>query len=198
MVSSRPQVEEQASKVLTDAARQSELSERDRRLLLDDADKGAKFSRCRKYRYTLWRRWSLAESADMVMFIGLNPSTADETQDDPTVRRCIRFAMEWGFGGLLMMNAFAFRATDPKDMKAEPQPVGPGNDRAFRTHRTRVGMIIAAWGTHCAVEREQRICKVINRPIHCLGQTKAGRPKHPLYLRADTQPELFWSPESGC
>jgi hypothetical protein len=98
--------------------------------------------------------------------------------------------------GLLMMNAFAFRATDPKVMKAEPEPVGPGNDRAFRTHRTRVGLIIAAWGTHCVLEREQRICKVIDRPIHCLGQTKAGRPKHPLYLRADTEPELFWSPDT--
>jgi hypothetical protein len=182
--------------VVRGEVRQSGLSEDDRRMLLDAAHKGATFSKCRKYRYTLWRRWSVDDSAKMLMFIGLNPSTADETQDDPTVRRCIRFAMDWGYGGLLMMNAFAFRATDPKVMKAEPEPVGPGNDRAFRTHRTRVGLIIAAWGTHCVLEREQRICKVIDRPIHCLGQTKAGRPKHPLYLRADTEPELFWSPDT--
>lgn len=189
-------VQETGSDAVSSQRRRPVLSENDRRLLLDSAEKGAKFSKCRKYRYTLWRRWHTDDSAEMLMFIGLNPSTADETQDDPTVRRCIRFAMDWGFGGLLMMNAFAFRATDPKVMKAEPKPVGPGNDRAFRTHRTEVGLIIAAWGTHCTVEREQRICQVLNRTVHCLGQTKAGRPKHPLYLRADTEPQLFWSPDA--
>ncbi len=156
---------------------------------------GAEFSRCRKYRYTLWRRWDFESELNQCMFIGLNPSTADETKNDPTVRRCIRFAKDWGFTGLLMMNAFGFRATDPKIMKAEPKPVGPGNDKAFALWGPKVGLIVAAWGTHCTEKREQRICKVLNRPIHCLGTTKAGRPKHPLYLRADLKPQVFWSPD---
>ncbi len=155
---------------------------------------GAQFSRCRTYRYALWRRWNWRGYANQLMFIGLNPSTADETQDDPTVRRCIRFAKDWGYSGLVMMNAFGFRATDPKVMAAASDPIGPGNDRAFRTQRSQVGMVVAAWGNHCSVERAQRICKVINGPIHCLATNKSGQPKHPLYMAAKTQPKLYWSP----
>lgn len=154
---------------------------------------GAEFSECRTWRYVLWRRWDWKGYANQVMFIGLNPSTADEREDDPTIRRCIRFAKDWGYGGLLMMNAFAFRATDPKDMKAAIDPIGPGNNEALAYRRTQVGLIVAAWGSHCTPEREKEVCEVIGRPIHCLGRTKDGRPKHPLYLRADTKPELFWS-----
>ena len=98
------------------------------RLLFDGAgmEKGARFSESRTHRYALWRIWE--KGAPMVMFVGLNPSTADETQDDPTIRRCIDFAKRWGYGGLYMLNIFAFRATNPKDMKAAADPVGP--DRA--------------------------------------------------------------------
>ena len=133
------------------------------------------------------------------MFIGLNPSTADEIDDDPTVRRCIRFGRDWGYNGLVMMNAYAFRATQPKVMKASLVPVGPDNDTWLRFLGHEVirgdGIIIAAWGTHCTEERERQVCEIIGRPIHCLGRTQAGRPKHPLYLKADTQPEAFWTPE---
>lgn len=160
----------------------------------DEMQKGAEFSSCRQYRYVLWRHWDWQGSARQVMFIGLNPSTADETEDDPTIRRCIRFAKDWGYGGLLMMNAYAFRATDPKVMKAAADPLGPGNLEAFGYRRTQVGLIVAAWGAHCSEEHERTICQAIAQPVHCLGRTKAGRPKHPLYLRADTKPELFWSP----
>lgn len=79
-------------------------------------NKGAKFSDCRKYRYTLWRIWN--ESEPCVMFIGHNPSTADEKEDDPTIRRCINYSRDWGYGGLYMVNLFAYRATDPKDLIA--------------------------------------------------------------------------------
>ena len=161
---------------------------------LESHAKGAEFSQCRKYRYVLWRRWDWQGYANQVMFIGLNPSTADETEDDPTIRRCIRFAKDWGYGGLLMMNAYAFRATKPKDMQAALDPVGPGNDEAFGYRRTQVGLVVAAWGSHCSETRERQICHAISKTIHCLGRTKAGRPKHPLYLRADTQPEVFWEP----
>lgn len=157
-------------------------------------ESGAEFSDCRTYRYALWRRWGWQGYARQVMFVGLNPSTADETEDDPTVRRCIRFAKDWGYSAMLMMNAFAFRATDPRDMKAAAEPVGPGNDEALAYRSTQVGLIVAAWGVHCPPEREAAVCRAIGRPIHCLGRTRGGRPRHPLYLRADTQPELFWSP----
>jgi len=161
---------------------------------IDRTASGAEFSDCRKYRYVLWRRWDWQGYANQLMFIGLNPSTADESEDDPTVRRCIGFAKSWGFGGLLMMNAYAFRATDPKVMKKALDPVGRGNDEAFGYRRTQVGLIVACWGAHCSPEREKRVCEVIDKPIYCLGKTKAGRPKHPLYLRADTERELFWQP----
>ena len=81
-------------------------------------NKTATFSECRKYRYTLWRRWDGLFASGYAMFIGLNPSTADETNDDPTIRRCIGYARDWGYGGLCMTNLFAFRATLPKNMKA--------------------------------------------------------------------------------
>jgi len=157
-------------------------------------ESGAEFSECRTYRYVLWRRWDWQGCANQVMFIGLNPSTANETEDDPTIRRCIRFARDWGYGGLLMMNAYAFRATNPKVMKAAADPVGPGNDEAFGYRRSQVGMIVAAWGAHCPAERERAVCQAVGRTIHCLGKTKSGRPRHPLYLRADTKPEVFWTP----
>jgi len=155
---------------------------------------GASFSECRLYRYVLWRRWEHwrgDQPQKQVMFIGLNPSTADESEDDPTIRRCIRFARDWGYSGILMMNAFAFRATQPKDMFAAADPIGPKSDDAMYYRRTQCGLIIAAWGVHCPVDRERRICEIIDGPVHCLGKTKGGRPKHPLYLRADTKPELF-------
>lgn len=156
---------------------------------------GAEFSKCRTWRYALWRQWDWQGYANQVMFIGLNPSTADETEDDPTIRRCIRFAKDWGYGGLIMMNAFAFRATDPNVMKAAADPVGPGNDEALAYRRTQAGMIVAAWGVHCPPEREKRIRQVIGNAVHCLGKTKDGKPRHPLYLRADTQPQLLWEGE---
>lgn len=157
---------------------------------------GADFSPCRTWRYALWRRWDWQDYANQVMFIGLNPSTADESEDDPTIRRCIGFAKRWGYGGLIMMNAYAFRATDPKVMKAATDPIGPGNDEAFCYRRTHVGLIVAAWGSHCSQERADQVCQAISRPIKCLGKNKNGSPKHPLYLRGDTELIDFWSPAS--
>lgn len=129
----------------------------------------------------------------MCAFIGLNPSTADETQDDPTIRRCIRFTREWGYDGLVMLNLFAFRATDPKVMKAQTEPVGADNDEVLLKASRKVGLVIAAWGTHGefkgrgdAVRRLLKDCR-----LHHLGLSKDGHPKHPLYLKADTKPTLW-------
>ena len=93
--------------------------------------KGARFSVDRKYRYALWRHWNGNKERNYVAFVGLNPSTADEKTDDPTIRRCMGFARSWGFNGIWMINAFAFRATKPKDMKAAIDPIGPDNDYAI-------------------------------------------------------------------
>ena len=157
--------------------------------------KGAEFSECRRYRYALWRTWD-PESPRRIMFVGLNPSTADEIVDDPTIRRCINFSKAWGYGGMFMLNAYGFRATDPKVMQATEEPVGSGNDAAFRKYRDQVQMIIAAWGVHCDPQREQRIFRILECPVHCLGTSKHGRPRHPLYMRSAVEPALFWSPDN--
>lgn len=156
---------------------------------------GAQFSYCRKYRYVLWRRWKTQDYKKQVMFIGLNPSTADETKDDPTIRRCMHFSKDWGYEGLLMMNVFAYCETDPKLLKAAKDPIGPANDELLKSSLIQVELVVAAWGIHCPTEREQQVCRLIGRTIHCLGRTKDGRPKHPLYLRANTRLEVFWDPK---
>lgn len=156
-----------------------------------EMQKSAEFSDCRAYRYVLRRSWDWQGYANQVMFVGLNPSTADEVEDDPTIRRCIGFAKSWGFGGLLMMNAYAFRATDPKVMKAATDPIGPDNDEALSYRATQVGLIVACWGAHCERRRERQVLDVLGKPVKCLGKTKAGHPKHPLYLAKDTDLEAF-------
>jgi hypothetical protein len=153
-------------------------------------DKTATLSPDRKYRYALWRTWD--KSKPYVMFIGLNPSTANETEDDPTIRRCINFARDWGFGGLCMANLFAFRATKPEDMKKSPDPVGPENNKFLVSLSGCAGKVIAAWGNHGDfVGRERQVKSLIAKQIHCLGKNSNGSPKHPLYLKKDTELILY-------
>jgi len=159
---------------------------------IDIIDKGATFSGLRLYRYSLRRIWDRDKLP--AMFIGLNPSTADEEDDDPTVRRCMRFACDWGYGGLLMANAFAVRATDPKEMLRHAYPVGPYNDDHLKRMSGKAGIVVAAWGVLGAhMGRDKKIMKMIQGMFH-LGLTKGGHPKHPLYLRADTKPTRFNAP----
>lgn len=159
---------------------------------------GAVFSPCRSYRYSLWRRWNVdavagvdCSAMEMVAFIGLNPSTATEYRDDPTIRRCIRFAKDWGFSGLVMLNAFAYRATDPREMKLQDFPEGPENMTAIAQICREVGRVCCCWGTH-GRHRGQAgaVLDVVGResrsPCHCLGKTADGSPKHPLYLSRNT------------
>lgn len=148
------------------------------------------FSPDRKYRYTLWREWNIYNST-YAMFIGLNPSTADEIEDDPTIRRCIGFAKAWGYGALCMTNAFAFRATDPAVMKSDPLPIGPDNNKWLRRLSKDAGIIIAAWGVHGSfLDRDKAILKLLPE-LDCLGVTKDGHPKHPLYLPKTAKPQAF-------
>ncbi len=145
----------------------------------------AKFSMDRIYRYVLWRKWNLSEK--YVMFIGLNPSTADETEDDPTIRRCVQFAKDWGYGGLCMMNLFAFRATKPEIMMAYYSPVGIDNNIWLKRLTSKADIIIAAWGTNGNyTNRDQKVMSLIPE-LKCLGTTKDGYPRHPLYLQKNTK-----------
>lgn len=144
---------------------------------------GAIFSDDRTYRYALFRTWD--QSKTFVMFVGLNPSTADENTDDPTIRRCIGFAKDWGFGGICMTNLFAIRATDPKVMLAAADPIGGLNDFWLQTLSSCAGQIVAAWGVHGSHMGRDKY--VFNRlpPMVCLGTTKHWHPRHPLYVRKD-------------
>ncbi|HNT86911.1 MAG TPA: DUF1643 domain-containing protein [Candidatus Hydrogenedentes bacterium] len=154
------------------------------------------FSPCRRYRYTWEYVWD--RSLPPCAFIGLNPSTADEEGPDPTVRRCIAYARGWGYGRLIMLNLFAFRATDPRDMKAEDEPVGaPENNGTLREKAGYVtmmgGVVVAAWGNHGAHQGRSAFVRVLlaGLPLHYLTMTKSGEPGHPLYLRADLKPRLL-------
>lgn len=158
-------------------------------------DRSATLSPCRAYRYDLVRRWS--DALPTLAFVGLNPSTADEEEDDATVRRCVAFARREGAGGLVMLNAYALRSTDPAGLRRAADPVGPENDATLRRHfgGGDVVRVVAAWGANVALERErviERIAAAARRPLHCLGRTKFGFPRHPLYVPAATPLEP-WS-----
>lgn len=156
------------------------------------ADNGAIFSPCRVWRYVLWRTWD--KERKHVAFIGLNPSTADEENDDPTVRRCIRFAQKWGYGGMYMLNIFAFRATDPKVMKAAKYPIGEENDYYLKIYHDKSVLTVACWGIHGAfMSRGKQVSQTLHG-IKCFGIVKNGEPKHPLYLRSDSELEVYNGP----
>lgn len=158
------------------------------------------FSSDRKHRYVLWRDLRdfpvlpFEPEPGYCMFVGLNPSTADETRNDPTVSRCIGYAKQWGFEQFLMTNIFAYRATDPEDMKAFPEPVGEENDRWLQELASRAGLVVCAWGSHGQyLHRGKTVEQLLMNvaPLHCLTRTKTGFPGHPLYLRADLKPVPF-------
>lgn len=151
-----------------------------------DAPAGATFSVCRTWRYELWRRWG---SADPLVVVGLNPSTADETIDDPTIRRCIGFAKREGLGGLVMLNMYALRSTDPAGLGLVANPVGVDNVETIARWARRPVRMVAAWGAHRAARaRDAETVRAIvaNRPagfvLECFGTTAEGFPRHPLYL----------------
>lgn len=145
----------------------------------------AEFSACREYRYSLSRVWDA--ELPVIAFVGLNPSTAAETVDDPTVRRCIGFAKTWKYGGLILVNLFAFRSTDPAALRKTDDPIGPDNDASIIRHCWSAKRVVVAWGTHgCLLDRDDHVLALLARPF-CLGVTNAGAPKHPLYLAGDTR-----------
>ncbi len=151
--------------------------------------KDALISACGLYRYSLIREWA---PGDRLGFIMLNPSTADAKEDDATIRRCIGFARLWGYGGIVVGNLFALRSKDPAALREAVDAVGPVNDKMLVALSDEVKTLVAGWGAHpFAAERARKVCGLLPDRLSCLGVTKAGHPKHPLYLRADTQPVKF-------
>lgn len=149
----------------------------------------AKFSSCRTFRYSLSRVW--APQHPKILFVGLNPSTADETEDDPTVRRCIGFARKWNYGGLVLVNLFAFRSTNPNALLHVDDPIGPANDRYILKSSNATARVVLAWGTKGRIlGRDQHVLSLLPG-AYCLGVTNDGHPKHPLYLAASTKLQSF-------
>ena len=149
-------------------------------------ESGAAFSPCRRWRYLLWRRWDAA--GPVANFLMLNPSTADERKLDPTCSRARDYAERWGYGALIVTNVFAFRNTDPAQMKAAADPVGPGNDAAIVRAAKQSAIVVCAWGNHGAfLERSSRVKNLLNKNqirLHVLRLNANGEPAHPLYLPA--------------
>lgn len=155
----------------------------------------AVFDQTRRYRYRLSRVWDPAKPR--LNFCMLNPSTADAFTLDPTVRRCIGYAQAWGYGALEVTNIFALRSTDPKKLYEEPDPVGPENNNAIVAAAHAADLVIAAWGVHGEhQQRGEQVRRLLNDAgieVHYLKLTRAGHPGHPLYLPADTRPQI-WRP----
>ena len=146
---------------------------------------GAVISDCGKYRYHLWRIWN--SELPVMVWVMLNPSTADATQDDPTIRRCIGFAKREGCGGISVRNIFALRATNPKDLLKHPDPVGPENESHLLSARNSflMSVLVVGWGCTIPSLRGRYttpIACLLPQSPQCFGVTKNGDPKHPLYL----------------
>jgi hypothetical protein len=170
-------------------------------LSLFGATGGARFSPSGRYRYTLSRE--LGAGHGVVAFLMLNPSTATETENDPTIRRCIGFARAWGYRRLEVLNLFALRSTDPAGL-LEVEPVGPENDAAIAEIARAADRVVCAWGTHSGgvhkllVDRERRVLELLSGvPLSCLATAQDGRPRHPLYLRSDLKP-VPWPAGEGA
>lgn len=194
-------------------------------------DSGAKISPCGKYRYRLWREWRLGNSTQWDMwteddgspcvdgaghqlgeplsclFVMLNPSTADATEDDPTIRRCVAFAKAWGYDRMDVVNLFAWRATDPKDLLAvspAADPVGFDNQETIQEAVFEAGIVVCAWGVGgCHLDQDETVLGWIESavslmadegreiPVTALKRTKEGFPSHPLYLPSHLKPQPY-------
>jgi hypothetical protein len=148
------------------------------------------FSECRAYRYSLIRRWA---DGPIQTWIMLNPSTADEVVNDPTVERCQRRATSHGFGALEVVNIFALRSTDPKVLYGHDDPVGPLNDNYILDAAKRSNQIVCGWGAHGALHnRGFEVAKILKEfDINALATTKGGQPRHPLYISYDITPKAW-------
>lgn len=174
--------------------------------LLGPPRSGASISDCGRFRYTLWRAWGEQMKNGVPMkyanFIMLNPSTADATTDDPTIRRCVGFAKRWKLDGVAVTNLYPLRATDPAVMRSTPDrhgehlsklPAFEGrltNDNAVLAYATGAEIVVCAWGVHAEPGKAHQLLGMLGHygiRTHCLGVTKDGHPRHPLYLPAHAE-----------
>ena len=158
-------------------------------------ERDAVISSCGLYRYLLRRSWD--HNRPRALFIMLNPSTADAEVDDATIRSCKRLSVALGYGSFEVINLFGWRATDPRELETAEDPVGPENERISEAAVARCDVAICAWGAHpMATTRGARVRGMVRsmRPaIYCLGTTKSGAPKHPLYIKSGTPLEVYWN-----
>lgn len=157
------------------------------------------FSDCGRYRYWLTRE--IAAKGVTVAFVMLNPSTADAARLDPTVRRCVAFATDWGASRITVVNIFALRSTDPRALYESTAPVGPENEGYIRRAARESNVVVCAWGNHGALHRQGEIAfewiKSAGAQPRALAVTKQGHPAHPLYLRADLPPYFYDGPRTA-
>ena len=154
--------------------------------------KGAILSSCKKHRLQLWREWD--SNLPKVLFIMLNPSTADDQQDDPTLRRCIDFAKQWGFGGLYIGNLYSFRAADPKTLLKVSKFSHRDNYKHLVTMANQCQLVVCAWGNYPVIKKlgiPKNIFKYLEQNLHCLALSKKSMPMHPLYLKKSLTPIPF-------
>lgn len=141
-------------------------------------ERSAVISPCGRYRYRLGRRWA---PGNAVLWIMLNPSTANAYEDDATIRRCVAYSTAWGYGAILVGNVFPYRATDPRELTGADRD-GVGNWLHIRQMSLEASLIVCAWGANplCVHSRENVVRCVHDRPIRCLGLSPTGAPFHPL------------------
>lgn len=171
---------------------------------IDISKDTALFSKCERYRYILTRNFLNSKrppkkrpnsKLSVCNFIMLNPSTADAEKNDPTVARCCKYAQRWGYGALIVTNIFGYRATDPREMKAQEDPVGKLNMKYIYKAASDSDFIVCAWGTHGGYQNQGRevveMLEEMQGIMHCLKITKHGHPKHPLYCKGDLKPASY-------
>ena len=168
-----------------------------RRHAADGTESQALYSDCETYRYSLTRIWGAGAP---VLFVMLNPSTATELRNDPTIERCERRARAMGHGGVSICNLFAFRATRPTDLKSAADPVGSDNDATLLSEADRAERVICAWGVHGAhLGRGAEVARRLadHAALLHFGLTKGGHPRHPLYVPYAPGPKPWAQPAVG-
>jgi hypothetical protein len=163
--------------------------------IVDGIDCGAIFDLDGRYRYSLWRTWSTRHPR--IAFVLLNPSTADEQRNDPTIRRCLGFAQAWHYGSMEVVNLFAYRATDQRELFKANDPIGEENNRFLLQAVEHCSTVVLGWGNRgIFLGRDRQVIHLLagRKDVHCLGTTKDGQPRHPLYIKGDTSLVPFCVP----
>lgn len=154
---------------------------------------GANFDETKNYRFSLWRIWDNKELK--ILFLMLNPSTANDETDDPTIRRCVNFAKSWGYGGIVVVNLFSLVSSDPAKLLTVTDSIGVDNDSVILKAAGNAEKIVVAWGAFReARARGEDVLRMLYEngyEVYCLGKTKDGHPKHPLYLRSNLKPMIY-------